>query len=210
MAMITPDKWRDFWKYYVGGVKQLEGIDALYEAMPKSLLEDDTTWIDLFRTPDPIKESSGVMPIDAVELICEFEGFRPNVYNDGIGVPTIGYGSTFYLDGRRVQWTDPAISEPVARRMMEDIAEEQFWQPLTTTIPFWDEMSRGQKGCLLSFAYNCGLFYGAPGFTTISACLKDKAWDEVPGALMLYVNPGSPVEVGLKRRRRAEGELWKK
>ena len=208
--MITPDKWRDFWKYYVGGVKQLEGIDALYEVMPKSLLEDDSTWIDLFRTPDPVKESSGVMPIAAIELICEFEGFRPNVYNDGIGVATIGYGSTFYLDGRRVQWTDPAISEPVARRMMEEIAEEQFWHPLTTTIPFWEEMSEGQKGCLLSFAYNCGLFYGAPGFTTISACLKDKAWDEVPGALMLYVNPGSPVEVGLKRRRRAEGELWKK
>ena len=48
---------------------------------------------------------------DAVALICEFEGFRPTVYNDGVGVATIGYGSTFYLDGRSVTWNDgPLLS----------------------------------------------------------------------------------------------------
>ena len=29
-----------------------------------------------------------------------------------------------------------------------------------------------------------------------------------PGALLLYINPGSPYEAGLRRRRAAEGALW--
>ena len=32
--------------------------------------------------------------------------------------------------------------------------------------------------------------------------------NDVPKALLLYVNPGSSFEAGLKRRRQAEGELW--
>ena len=77
------------------------------------------------------------------------------------------------------------------------------------TIPNWEEMTNGQRGALLSFAYNLGAhFYGSPGFNTISACLTDRAWDEVPAAFRLYVNPGSAVEAGLRRRREAEIELW--
>ena len=57
MARLSPDGFKNFFKYFNDGVKQNEGLDALYDAMPKSLLEDDTTWIDLFRTPDPVKES---------------------------------------------------------------------------------------------------------------------------------------------------------
>ena len=107
--------------------------------MPVSLLEEDSTWIDLYRTPDPEPET--VLPDDAVALICEFEGFRPTVYDDGVGVATIGYGSTFYLDGRSVTWNDGPITEPQARKMMEQIAEERFWNVLKTTIPNWEEMT---------------------------------------------------------------------
>jgi len=207
MTRLSPDGFKNFFRYFKDGVKQNEGLDALYDAMPKSLLEEDSTWIDLFRTPDPIKP--GVMPVDAIELIAEFEGFRSEPYLDGVGVATIGYGQTFYLDGRKVKLTDPSISEPLARQMLEELAEKEFWNVIKTTVPFWEEMNDGRKGALLSFAYNLGAyFYGSPGFSTISACLTDHAWDEVPAALLLYVNPGSSVEAGLKRRRKAEGEMW--
>ena len=188
-------------------IKQNEGIEALYAAIPVSLLEEDSTWIDLYRTADPVPES--VLPAAAVALICEFEGFRPTVYDDGVGVATIGYGSTFYLDGRSVTWNDGPITEPQARKMMEQIAEKDFWNVLKTTIPYWEEMTDGQRGALLSFSYNLGAhFYGSPGFSTISACLADRAWYEVPAALQLYINPGSAVEAGLRRRREAEIKLW--
>ena len=207
MSRLSVDGFKNFFRYWNNGIKQNEAIEALYAVIPVSLLEEDSTWIDLYRTPDPVPEA--VLPAAAVQLICEFEGFRPTVYDDGVGVATIGYGSTFYLDGRSVTWNDGPITEPQARQMMEQIAEKDFWDVLKVTIPFWEEMNDGQRGALLSFGYNLGAhFYGSPGFTTISACLRDRAWDEVPAAFRLYVNPGTAVEAGLRRRREAEIELW--
>jgi GH24 family phage-related lysozyme (muramidase) len=131
------------------------------------------------------------------------------VYDDGVGVATIGYGSTFYEDGQKVAWGDPAITEPQARRMMETICEKDFWYVIESTIPYWEEMNDNQRSALCSYSYNLGShFFNSPGFSTISSCLTRKAWDEVPAALMLYVMPGTAVEAGLKRRREAEGKLW--
>jgi hypothetical protein len=60
-----------------------------------------------------------------------------------------------------------------------------------------------------SFPYNLGAdVYGHGDFTTISACLAERRWRDLPAALLLYVNPGSAVEVGLRRRRQAEADLW--
>jgi lysozyme len=70
-------------------------------------------------------------------------------------------------------------------------------------------MNENQQGALLSFAYNLGAgFYGSPNFNTITRVLREKKWNEVPKALELYINPGTKVESGLRRRRIAEGKLW--
>ena len=204
MAKIS---FPDFWKYYKGTPNQMEAIVLLESQLPVSLLSDDSTWVKKYREPEPVPDSA--LPPQGVSIICEFEGFRANVYNDGMNVATIGYGSTFYLDGRKVAWGDPAISEPVAREMMKAIAEKNFWNVIRCSIPYWNEMNDNQRSTLLSFSYNLGAyFYGSSGFNTISKCLSDKRWNHVPEALMLYVNPGSSVEAGLRRRRKAEGDLW--
>ena len=48
--------------------------------------------------------------------------------------------------------------------MMEAIAEKDFWNVLKTTVPYWEEMSNGQRGALLSFAYNLGAHFYASWF----------------------------------------------
>ena len=198
---------RDFFRYYKDTPNQQEAVKIFEEMAPVTLMVDNSTWVLKFREPEPVPDS--VVPAAAIDLIAEFEGFVPTVYDDGVGVATIGYGSTFYLDGKRVVWGDPAITEPEARKMMESICEKDFWNVIKNTIPFWEEMNDNQRSALCSFAYNLGAhFFGSSGFSTLSACLIDKAWDEVPAALLLYINPGSPVEAGLRRRREAEGELW--
>ena len=197
----------DFFTWFSGEVHQKEAVQLLQQCMPHTLLQDDSAWVKKFRETPPKPES--VLPKAGMDLICEFEGFRPVPYLCPAGVPTIGYGATFYEDGTRVSMSDGAITEPQARRMLQIIAEEDFWDVLRNTVPFWEEMSDGQKGALLSFSFNLGAhFFGSPGFSTLSACLRDKAWDEVPGAFCLYVNPGSSFEAGLRRRREAEGKLW--
>lgn len=102
-----------------------------------------------------------------------------------------------------------SISQEKADKLLVEECKEHFW-PALKKIPFWNEMTDGQRGALLSFAYNLGAgFYGGDNFNTITKRLCEKDWNNVPDALFMYRNPGSPVEAGLARRRRAEGELWK-
>ena len=149
------------------------------------------------------------VPPQCLDIIAEFEGFSPVPYLCPAGIPTIGYGNTFYENGKSVSMSDGAITEPQGKRMLESIVKEDFWGVLETTIPYWGDMDDNQKSALTSFAFNLGAhFFGASGFSTISRCLTDRAWGEVPEAFMLYVNPGSGFEAGLRRRREAEGQLW--
>jgi hypothetical protein len=86
---------------------------------------------------------------------------------------------------------------------------DRIAKQLGGAVPYWREMSDEQRSALVSFAFNLGSgFYGAAGFETITARLRDKEWSKVPDAMLLYRNPGSSFEAGLRRRREAEGRLW--
>lgn len=150
------------------------------------------------------------LPKAGIELIKRFEGCKLTAYPDPAsgGDPwTIGWGSTKRLNGQPFRKGD-TITQAQADTLLED-SIRQVYLPALEKIPHFAEMSQEQVGALLSFAYNLGAnFYGSSGFTTISRHLRNKDWDAVPDALLLYRNPGSNVEEGLRRRRVAEGALW--
>ena len=133
-------------------------------------------------------------------------------YNDPLtgGLPiTIGWGSTKDFDGNLFK-IGMRISQYDADQLLEHFIENEYL-PKLKQIPYWNEMNENQQGALLSFAYNLGAnFYGSPDFNTITRVLKNKEWNKVPDALYLYHNPGTNVSEGLKRRRKAEGDLWSK
>ena len=120
---------------------------------------------------------------------------------------TIGWGSTKDLNGKPFK-----LGQKISQKVADDLLISQIkneFLPTLSKIPYWSEMSDGKRGALLSFAYNLGAnFYGSGDFNTITKRLKNKEWDLVPDALYLYRNPGSNVEAGLARRRKAEGKLW--
>jgi GH24 family phage-related lysozyme (muramidase) len=147
---------------------------------------------------------------DALKLIQQFEGCHLDAYPDPAsgGEPwTIGWGTTRYGDGRKVKKGDRlnrVEADMLLRQEVDRIAAK-----LRKTVPHWREMADHQQCALVSFAYNLGSgFYGSTGFETISRKLADHAWDDVPETMLLYRNPGTNVEAGLKRRREAEGKLW--
>lgn len=146
----------------------------------------------------------------ACKIIEDFEGFSPKPYKCPAGVWTIGYGTTVYPNGIPVKSTDKAITEPQATEFLKQLLVKQFVPTLSRKIPSWWAMNDNQKAAIISFAYNLGAnFYGADGFNSITRALSSRAnWPNVPAALRLYINPGSPFEVGLRRRRAAEAELW--
>lgn len=150
------------------------------------------------------------VPACAISLIKQFEGCELTSYPDPLtgSTPwTIGWGSTKKQDGSDFGPGQTITSTEADNLLIRDL--EKIYLPEVMKIPYAGEMSEEQIGALLSFAYNLGAkFYNSNDFTTISRFLTDKNWEKVPAALLLYRNPGSKVEAGLKRRREAEGALW--
>ena len=150
------------------------------------------------------------IPAAGLRLIKEFEGCHLTAYPDPLsgGLPiTIGWGSTRDFDSTPFK-RGRVITQKYADTLLEFKVKNKFL-PKLSKIPYWSEMNENQKGALLSFAYNLGAdFFNAPGFNTISRKLKEKDWKGIPATLELYRNPGSKVEAGLLRRRKAEGKLW--
>jgi GH24 family phage-related lysozyme (muramidase) len=202
-------KLTDLFKYYKHGTPhQMAAVSELEAELLKAapqIFNRDQPWYKTWQAGGKLHNYDA-----AVKLVKEFEGVHLSAYPDplhGWGVATIGYGTTRYPDGRKVQRGDK-ITVIDANELL-DIEVARIADKLRSSVPFWGAMSGNKQCALISFAYNLGAgFYGSAGFETISKRLKDKDWAEVPVAFELYRNPGTAVEAGLLRRRRAEGRLW--
>lgn len=146
----------------------------------------------------------------ALPLVKEFEGCRLTAYPDpesGDEPWTIGWGTTTYGNGAPVKQGD-RISQELADALLAGRLERDC-QLLAQRIPRWQQLSVNQQAALLSFTYNCGPnWLGSSGFSTVTKALQAGVLEQVPAALMLFVNPGGPSEAGLRRRRKAEVALW--
>ena len=87
-------------------------------------------------------------------LICEFEGLSLKPYLCPAKIPTIGYGSTFYPDGKRVTLSDPPISKAQAFEMFKLIADK-FAIGVIKCIK--KEITQNMLNSLVSLAYNIGI-----------------------------------------------------
>ena len=204
-------KLRDFFKNFdANNPNHCAAVDML-QAQTPGVMNDGAEWVAKFREKPAVVSSGARVPQQALTLIKKYEGFRASPYLCPAGIPTIGYGNTFYPDGRKVSMSDSAISQDQALDMLKDVVDKSFVSVLEKTIPSWNEMSDGQKSALISFAYNLGAhFYGDnDNFGSISRALSSKAnWSQVPEMLLKYRNPGSAFEEGLRKRRTEEGAVW--
>jgi len=199
-------KFTDAAKYFIGDPHQIDAFEYLQNNTPPEVVEE---FARRYRN-QKVEPTLDGLPEPGIKLIKEFEGFSSKAYYDphtGALPITIAYGSTRKMDG-----TPFYIGETITREEGEKLLiyqlNKEFIPPLQK-IPYWNEMNDKMKSALISFAYNLGAnFYGASGFNTITRVLREKKWNEVPASLELYRNPGSRVEVGLLRRRRAESKLW--
>ena len=209
----------NFFKFYDDkNANHVKAVQWLEDNLPVQYLEDKSEWAEIFRkkteavAAPAVAASGDDVPVAGLQLIKQFEGCRLNAYPDPLtgGLPiTIGWGCTRDKNGGPFR-LGQTITQAEADSLLMDECRKNFL-PALRKIPHWNEMSDGKRGALLSFAYNLGAgFYGSSDFNTITKRLKNKEWDLVPDALYLYRNPGSNVEAGLARRRKAEGDAWKK
>jgi len=140
---------------------------------------------------------------NCLNLIRESEGFRSDPYYCPAGVPTIGYGSTRYADGRRIQMTDPPISEEVAEEIMKTTLKEyEAAVSRYVIVP----LNQNQFDALVDFAYNAG----AQNLrnSTLLKLLNQGSYDEAAAQFGRWVYSNGEVLGGLVKRRKLEKELF--
>src|SRR5690606_37946802 len=88
-----------------------------------------------------------------IALIKKYEGFRPNAYKCPSGIWTIGWGSTFYANGKKVRPGD-IISEIEADGILMKVVSK-FEMGVKSFVK--SGINQNQFDALVSFSYNVGL-----------------------------------------------------
>jgi lysozyme len=136
-------------------------------------------------------------------LCRRFEGLYLKPYVCPAGVPTIGYGATFYADGRPVRMTDTAITREQAEALLLWMIRSHFMPPTIAACP--GANTPGRLAALTDFAFNLGA--GALRGSTLRKRVNAGRWEDVPTELRKWTRGGGRVLRGLVIRREAEVAL---
>lgn len=139
-------------------------------------------------------------PIDAAAVLCmRFEGFRANPYLCPAGVPTIGFGSTAYAEGTRVQLTDPAITREAATDLLLHTLRTIYVPGALKCCP---GVTGPRLAALADFCYNLGV--GRLKASTLRKRVNAGDWDGARVEILKWNKAGGRVLRGLTLRRKAE------
>lgn len=140
----------------------------------------------------------------AAELCRRFEGYRAKPYLCPAGVPTIGYGSTYYADGRKVTLADSPMSEENARTLLMIELEHTYLPGVLRNCPGLITDVK-KLNAIVDFCYNLGV--GRLQTSTLKRKINANDWEGAKEQLMLWTKGGGKVLPGLLKRRTAECAL---
>lgn len=139
-----------------------------------------------------------------LEIIKSFEGLRLKPYLCPAGVPTIGYGTTVYPDGKPVKLSDPPVTpEQAEAYLLQTLKKFEEGVSKLVTVSINDN----EFSALVSFAYNVGLeaLKKSTLLKLLNAGVKREA---VADQLLRWNKAGGKELPGLTRRRQAERSLF--
>jgi lysozyme len=139
---------------------------------------------------------------NGLKFISKEEGMVLKPYKCSAGVPTIGIGSTYYEDGRKVKMTDPAITEFRALQLFKNVLKTYELAVYSSTR---DDINQNQFDSLVSLAFNIGT--GAFKKSTLLKKVNANPNDPTIGAAFeMWKNAGGkPI---LLNRRKREYQLY--
>ena len=141
---------------------------------------------------------------NGIDLIKRFEGYKSKPYLDPNGIPTIGYGNTYYPDGRKVRLNDPSINESVANQLLMTMLQK-FESVVFSNVT--SKINQNQFDALVSFCYNVGDFNFRK--STLLRKVNVNPYDKlIRDEFQRWNKSGGKVLVGLSRRREAEWNLF--
>lgn len=140
-----------------------------------------------------------------LDLIKKYEGWKPAPYLDPIGIPTIGYGFTYYLPSRKkVSMSDRPLSLQEGESMLIEVLKgyEGDVKRLVKS-----KLNQNQFDALVSFTYNLG---GA-NLAKSTLLKKINANPNDPSIRLEFEKwkyAGGKVFAGLEKRRKEEADLY--
>jgi len=139
----------------------------------------------------------------ATALAQRFEGLYLSPYLCPAGVPTIGYGATYYENGTRVTLFDAAITPERAIALLQWMVRTVYLPTVMRLCPGIDNPNR--LAALIDFTFNLG------GNALKTSSLRRKVnagmWSAVPTELRKWVMAAGRRLRGLVIRREAEAAL---
>ena len=141
---------------------------------------------------------------NGLDLIKEFESFKSKPYLCPSGIPTNGFGSTYYPDGKKVTLQDKEITEEKAFEILEFIANKDFGSNINKVVKV--QLNQNQFDALVSFAYNVG--NANFNSSTLLRWLNQGNYKEASMQLLRWDKSKGIVLNGLTKRRKAEKALF--
>jgi lysozyme len=155
---------------------------------------------------------------EGLELIKKFEAFCSKPYLCPAKIPTIGYGTTHYPNGMKVELTDKEISELDATTFLAYEIDERcaiidaFLNKINLSL------NDNQFSALISFAYNCGTGPIIKPGRSMNLALKKRDIHLIADTFLIYnkitksvLGIKRKVELpGLTKRRKEERDLFLK
>ena len=146
------------------------------------------------------------------KFIRSFEGWSSKPYLDSVGVPTIGFGNTFYKSGRKVTMNDKSITLEEGIELHKFVAD-LFAKDVDSLLK--QAVNQNRFNALVDFAYNLGSDIDADnipeglGDSTLLKKINANPNDiTIRDEFMKWNRAKSKVLNGLTKRRKAEAELY--
>lgn len=141
---------------------------------------------------------------EGYKLITKHEGLVLKPYLCPAKVPTIGYGNTYYEDGKRVTLLDKPITKERAFEMFKEIAD-RFAKSVSQSVV--SDLNQKQFNALVSFAYNVGVanFKKSTLLKIVNANPNDK---QIENEFRKWTKANGKVLSGLVKRRQDESNYY--
>lgn len=144
------------------------------------------------------------LAVEVSAALCRrFEGCYLSPYLCPAGVPTVGYGATYYQNGHAVSLRDAPITKQQAEGLLLWMVHTKYLPQVIKLCPGVDTPDR--LAALIDFTFNLGS--GALRSSTLRKRVNMGDWGDVPAQLMKWNKAGGLVLRGLTLRRMAEARL---
>ena len=137
-------------------------------------------------------------------LITNHEGLRLKPYLCPAKIPTIGYGNTYYTDGKRVTLLDKEITKQQAFDMFKEVAN-RFAKRVDELVT--SNINQNQFNALVSFAYNVGTGNFASS-TLLKKVNRNPDDLSIKDEFLRWNKAGGKVINGLTNRRNEEANIY--